>query len=742
MFPAFPQQPILSPQTDPLPEGSFLLPVCIDARTLNNLLTSAWQGRYFAEKEIDPVTGEEFHTIAWMMPLLEAMAFVNQPYLVACFTGDAYGMIRYQDCGLEQFNLITQEWEPVIRLLPLTAGPSCELEDSLYINAPPANASIVYRQMSAAALKNLWRVETLDLDSSNFRSWLFNAPNASGPDNVVFSPYSYNLTSSNTKENAAEPSWLHHLETNFLSGGTRFSELYWEYRGSTLNYRPLGFYINRANDYGQFVLQGGDISFLDHASGVQYLKAQNGNVQLFNNTTISIQTNSINAISQKSAFSAATISLLMLDSLDRTVIGRVGNGVVLRGNPVLIAPVGDANPIIRAEFTGGQRLLGFNGNAPIPRPIINGASLASSHLQTITALHALGLLNVTATPADIAPILALRIAGCGIEQTFDGDNWTPVLDDLNNTTYFLPLRVEDDCNGISLQDVPLDIQRVGGSTEQANPMINFSAVGEAALATLPMSLTFSAQSSVQLRPVANIEVSMVDPIDNVYKSQVNLNLTDATQTRTVISARANNTHAALGVLGALPVSRQVIAYGDLTDRELSLAIGQALHNFGFLQFIPCQPEFGAWAIEWRDAQIMQWPQINCGTYDFNGLTTSVGACYGLDKGFDANLQWTQNNDSNLVYAEIDITWSGIGEVTGFNLTLAQDPGVGGSNLLSEFRFTESGSETLEWSGDEDFANIGVGAVIQAGGNGRVTITRIKLEGYGEIPPAEGGLICG
>lgn len=386
---------------------------------------------------------------------------------------------------------------------------------------------------------------------------------------------------------------------------------------------------------------------------------------------------------------------------------------------------------------GATSQIGFFGATPVNQPVVGGLTVDSALASTIAALTGLGLITSTVALPSSAPIVAIRGVGCGLEYSIDGELWGAVPD-----AAFLPLIVADDCNGVSLQDIQLDIQRVGGSTESINTMLSLSAVGEAGLATLPMSVDFAAQTSDQLRPVASIQTGIIDANDVSYKSRIALTVTDATQTRTIIEGQAFNTQARLGVLGALPVGRQTVIYEDLTDRQLALEIGQALHNFGFLNFIPCAPMFGEWALEWRNIMLTSWPEINCAVYADNGLQTTAG-CFDLDSGFSADLNWLQNNNSSLVYAEMDVQWAGVPALTGCRIDLIADPGIAGSELLiNEFKFTNSGEDTLTWSGDEDFGNIGIGALIQAAGSGTVTVTRVRLEGYGERPPNEGGLICG
>lgn len=134
----FPDQQELTVQPEPLPAGQFLLPVCLTSQQLNDLLTAAWYGRYLVRKELDE-GGEEFHSINVLMPLLEAMAFANSPYLAACWVGDVMGLVRYENCQLEQFNLITQEWEAIEGASFLPLDLACALTGHALTLRPETN---------------------------------------------------------------------------------------------------------------------------------------------------------------------------------------------------------------------------------------------------------------------------------------------------------------------------------------------------------------------------------------------------------------------------------------------------------------------------------------------------------------------------------------------------------------------------------------------------------------------------
>jgi len=114
------------------------LPVCLTSQQLNDLLTAAWYGRYLVRKEIDE-GGEEFHSINVLMPLLEAMAFANSPYLAACWIGDVMGLVRYNNCQLEQFNLITQEWDEIAGASFLPLDLTCALTGHALTLRPETN---------------------------------------------------------------------------------------------------------------------------------------------------------------------------------------------------------------------------------------------------------------------------------------------------------------------------------------------------------------------------------------------------------------------------------------------------------------------------------------------------------------------------------------------------------------------------------------------------------------------------
>lgn len=134
----FPEQQELTVQPEPLPAGQFLLPVCMTSQELNDLLMAAWYGRYLVRKELDE-GGEEFHSIKVIMPLLQAMAFVENPYLAACWVGEVMGLIRVVDCQIEQFNLITQEWQVIEDASFLPLDLTCALTGHALTLRPETN---------------------------------------------------------------------------------------------------------------------------------------------------------------------------------------------------------------------------------------------------------------------------------------------------------------------------------------------------------------------------------------------------------------------------------------------------------------------------------------------------------------------------------------------------------------------------------------------------------------------------
>jgi len=69
---------VLSEQDTPLPSGVFLLPVCIDAATLNRLLTAATIGaRQLPAVPHDDESGLAQYDFTHLLPLLEAMAHIG-----------------------------------------------------------------------------------------------------------------------------------------------------------------------------------------------------------------------------------------------------------------------------------------------------------------------------------------------------------------------------------------------------------------------------------------------------------------------------------------------------------------------------------------------------------------------------------------------------------------------------------------------------------------------------------------
>lgn len=69
----------LSTPQEGLPEGTFLLPICVTRETYQKLLDAVWYGRLLK----DPL-GKDLEDIA---PFLEAQAFVGGPSAAPCFPG-------------------------------------------------------------------------------------------------------------------------------------------------------------------------------------------------------------------------------------------------------------------------------------------------------------------------------------------------------------------------------------------------------------------------------------------------------------------------------------------------------------------------------------------------------------------------------------------------------------------------------------------------------------------------------
>jgi hypothetical protein len=673
-----------------------------------------------------------------VLTLLAGGAEVSEIDLVECAQLSHFGAIRVNNCAIEQYNLLTDEWVASAGsgVLPLSAGATCKLTDTLHLAGPSASPGLEFEQSSVNPLKYLWRATTADANAADFRSFLFNSPNTSGADNVVLIPYSYNMLTTSQKQDSAEPGWYHALENNWLVGGQRFTELYWEYRGATRNYRPLMFQINRDTDYGQFLMYAGDLSYLDAATGTQFLKAQLGNIQLFNNTTITIQTNGINAISQKRAGGPETLSLLMLDSADRTVIGRQANGVVLRGNPVTISPSNDANEVFRAALTGGVRSAGFFGATPVVKQTVEGASLASVVDSLLSKLTAYGLITDTSILPEEAPILGLQISGCGLQSTLDGENW----DDIPGAQ-FLPLSSDVGCNVVELADPGyLVIRRLDGSTESANPVLRIQSAGGAG--SLPIQVLFEMDTSQQQRTAATIETAWLEPSDGARTSQMSINLMDYAAARSVIKMQAAGQWSEVGFLGAEPVSRRQVNLDQSTENILQSVL-QGLVDLGLFVSVPCVPLVGDWAVVWENIQLWDW-EAGCGIENPGGMLTET-ACGGVgtDSQLGINVGWQQQNDSQVVYMEAHFQWSGIEPATGFRVRFNLNPGATGSAvLLDQSYFDASGSAVADWEGDADFDDLGVSVLIQNAAPGSVLVTKVRIEGTGEIPPALGGSECG
>ena len=73
-----------------LPDGDFLLPVCINRDDLHRMLSVLWEGRFLLPD--DPPNSEvsdDVHTLRHMRGVLEALAYINRPCEVPCFECDS-----------------------------------------------------------------------------------------------------------------------------------------------------------------------------------------------------------------------------------------------------------------------------------------------------------------------------------------------------------------------------------------------------------------------------------------------------------------------------------------------------------------------------------------------------------------------------------------------------------------------------------------------------------------------------
>ena len=69
-----------------LPDGDFLLPVCINRDDLHRMLSVLWEGRFLIPD--DPENTEfptDTHTLRHMRGVLEALAYINRPCEVPCY---------------------------------------------------------------------------------------------------------------------------------------------------------------------------------------------------------------------------------------------------------------------------------------------------------------------------------------------------------------------------------------------------------------------------------------------------------------------------------------------------------------------------------------------------------------------------------------------------------------------------------------------------------------------------------
>ena len=688
-----------------------------------------WRTRWYNDAAYDENTAQE-----WVNDVICRLFGACDVPVPDPMTG---GQIRYEDCGLEQFDLEQQIWIPIQELLPLTAGPDCELTDGLYINAPNANPKLVIAQQDTAQTTILQQIKTADANSADFFSLMYNTAQSAGPDAVTYMPFAYNLTAGSTKQNPSDVGWAQQVVSNYRQGADQWSSMGWLYRGLIRSFQPLVVGVNKTTDAASWNLFGTVFNFNRADTSALIAQIQSGVLRMFNSSILSVYTNNVNALQQINAGGTAEIPLIMLDSTDRTIIGRTGNQVVLRGNPLVIAPVGDSNPIMRAEYTGGQRLIGFFGSTPIAKQTVDGASLASTLSNLLTKLHNYGIITKADITPEDAPVLALRQSDCHLQTTLDGENWTDV-----PGAEYLPLSADTGCNVVTLSNPGyLIVQRVDGEALDSNPVLRLQGQGIAG-ANLPIHQAFEMSTADDvIHEAARISAGWVSNHAETYKPQMTIALNDANGLRDLIGMQINTFgRTTIGFHGNTPIAKPNILTGTVEDVLQALVV--ALEDYGLINLAPCFPEIGDWAIEWAGDQLHGLIDT-CGDAVLDGIETEVDCPNADTSTLDMEMGWNQNDDSFVVLMRATFEVVNVNPVTGTFVRLVKNPGIGSDDLMVDYSYIENGSFQVEWEGSEAFDDLGVTVVIQGTNpTGYVQLVSLRIEGTGVVPAAAGGTICG
>lgn len=387
---------------------------------------------------------------------------------------------------------------------------------------------------------------------------------------------------------------------------------------------------------------------------------------------------------------------------------------------------------------GATSQIGFFGATPVNQPSVTGLTVDSALASSIAALQNLGLITSSVALPASAPIVQLRQQDCHLQYSIDGDLW----DDVPGAEY-LPLSAESGCNAVVLQNPGyLIVQRVGGSTEAANPVLRLQTMQGGAGSSIPQQVIFEGETDATMKPIASLETRFLAEGASAHRGALDINLYDASGTRRVMSSSAVVDKPAVGFLGATPAIRHHIVIDNNEPDNMLGDLLIAMEAFGFINLTPCAPEIGDWAIVWNLEQLTGL-NASCGSYNLDGYGPELNCPDPGDLTLALTSAWGgTSNEFTVVLIRATFENAFINNaIEGIQWTITKNPGIGSLVLEGDTYAVEGTTNfTIEWEGSEDMNEFGVEAHCQDV-DFDFRLTSIRVEGIGVRPPLNQGDGC-
>lgn len=629
-----------------------------------------------------------------------------------------YGAIRIAaDCGLEQYNTSTLEWEHVADVLQLPAGPDCALTGRLYQNiaSPTGSGGIRLNRQGAPNTTH---------GTGIFAGW---AETSDGAAKTLFSIDA-------ALKNATAAAESSRFRIAMMDAGAQRELL-------VINEATHGFLMTLpdASPHGLYLRPNGvrgvgsNIMRIDRAPNVEAWRisdsgtivhtAANASASSYIGLNNLIATNPTPAAGFGGGFdiygstiggSAQRIGRFIANWLD-------ANSASRRGEIRLIADwSGGQAVVVRAGAgTAGQSLLGFHNTAPIAKPNATGTTVPVALASLIAAATATGLISHnTDFLANAANLI--RLTACALQQ------FNPVTAAWEDVANIVPAVMDEDCDTIHAIETGVNIIRVGGSTEAANPVLTLQANLGEALDTLPMMLDFKQQQGdLGVETLAQMDVrQMADDTPRLA-----INLWDGTGIDTLMEVRNGPAGRRIGFMGNVPVAKQVI-FADETSDDIIQRIALGLEQLGLFRIAPCFAAFGDWGVKFTGDSLTD--LATCGVVSGPYITNELDCPFPDDNIAGMQTSWGASPELNIVHVYAKFTITSVVPAEGVNWTIIKNPGTS-AVILDTANINALGTFERAWNGSTAVEDIGF-SISDVDVDAAFQIEEIRIEGTGAIPP--------